>query len=155
MKTHHLEHSTVFVKLNSYIWFYIQLMNNDLIVLNEVFNLTKILSKYLQYVDVSVCAVQCKGNAMQESLKELRTDSEFQWFWKEAEEISVKLDIDEPLLLRQRRIPSKFGGGEMCDICLLLDLIPSCMCACTYNNVFTLCFNWDMNHVSDHAILRK
>ena len=53
-------------------------MNNDLIVLNEVFNLTKILSKYLQYVDVSVCAVQCKGNAMQESLKELRTDSEFQ-----------------------------------------------------------------------------
>jgi len=36
---------------------------------------------------------------MQKSLKELRKDSEVQRFWKEAEEISVKLDLDEPQLL--------------------------------------------------------
>ena len=85
----------------------------NLVVLNEIFNTTKILSKYLQYVDVSVCAARCKVNAVEKSLKDLRTDAEFQKFWKEAEEIATKLDLDAPQLPQQRRVPLRLGGGEM------------------------------------------
>ena len=85
----------------------------NLIILNEIFNITKILSKYLQYVDVCICAARCKVNAVEKSLKDLRTDSEFQKFWREAEELSKKLDLEAPQLPRSRRIPLKLGGGEI------------------------------------------
>jgi len=76
----------------------------------KFFNITKILSKYLQYVDVCVCAARCKVNAVEKSLKDLRTDSEFQKFWREAEKLSKKLDLEAPQLPRPRRIPLKLGG---------------------------------------------
>ena len=61
---------------------------------------------------MSVCAAWCKVNAVEKSLKEMRTDEEFKKFWKEAEEIWNKFELDAPQLPRQRRIPLKLGGGE-------------------------------------------
>lgn len=52
-------------------------------------------------------------NAVLKSLKELRADSEFDKYWKEANKISKKLQLDDPQLPRQRRVPSRLDGGEM------------------------------------------
>ena len=72
-----------------------------------------ILSKYLQYIDLSICAARSKISAVQESLMEMRSDTEFQKYWKEAKEISRKLELEPPHLPRQRRVPSRLGGGEI------------------------------------------
>ncbi len=85
----------------------------NLVILDEVFNTTKILSKYLQYIDLSICAARSKISAVQESLTEMRSDTEFQKYWKEAIEISRKLELEPPHLPRQRRVPSRLGGGEI------------------------------------------
>ena len=85
----------------------------NLVVLNEVFNITKILSKYLQSIDLSICAARSKISAVQESLREMRSDTEFQKYWKEAVEISRKLELEAPRLPRLRRVPSRLGGGEV------------------------------------------
>ena len=50
---------------------------------------------------------------MQESLREMRSDTEFQKYWKEAVEISSKLEFGGPHLPRLRRVPSRLGGGEV------------------------------------------
>lgn len=42
----------------------------------------------------------------------MRSDAEFQKYWKEAVEISNKLELEAPNLPRQRRVPSRLGGGE-------------------------------------------
>ena len=84
----------------------------NLVILDEVFNTTKILSKYLQYVDLSICAARSKVSAVQKSLREMRSDAEFQKYCKEAVEISNKLELEAPNLPRQRRVPSRLGGGE-------------------------------------------
>ena len=84
----------------------------NLIILDEVFNTTKILSKYLQYVDLSICTARSKVSAVQKSLREMRSDAEFQKYWKEAVEISNKLELEALNLPRQRRVPSRLGGGE-------------------------------------------
>lgn len=84
----------------------------NLVILDEVFNTTKILSKYLQYIDLSICAAHSKVNAVQKSLREMRTDAEFQKHWQEALELSNKLELEAPHLPRQRRVPSRLGGGE-------------------------------------------
>ena len=60
----------------------------NLVILDEVFNNTKILSKYLQYIDLSICTARSKVNAVQKSLREMRTDAEFQKHWQEALEYS-------------------------------------------------------------------
>ena len=88
-----------------------------LIVLDEVFNITKVLSKYLQHINISICAARQKVNAVLKSLQELRTDSEFNKHWKEANEISKKLQLEGPKLPRQRRVPSRLGGGEAQPAC--------------------------------------
>ena len=43
----------------------------------------------------------------------MRSDTEFQKYWKKAEEISRKLELEAPHLPRQRRVPSRLGGGEV------------------------------------------
>lgn len=40
----------------------------NLVILDEVFNTTKILPKYLQHTDLSICAACSKVNAVQKSL---------------------------------------------------------------------------------------
>ena len=52
----------------------------NLVVLNEVFSIAKMLSKYLQYSNLSVCAAQRKVNAVEKSFKKMRTDAEFKKF---------------------------------------------------------------------------
>lgn len=42
----------------------------------------------------------------------MRTDAEFQKHWQEALELSNKLELEAPHLPRQRRVPSRLGGGE-------------------------------------------
>ena len=39
----------------------------NLVILDEVFNTTKILSKYLQYINLSICAAHSNISAVQES----------------------------------------------------------------------------------------
>ena len=43
---------------------------------------------------------------------EMRSDAKFQTYWKEAIEISSKSELEAPHLPRQRRVPSRVGGGE-------------------------------------------
>ena len=83
-----------------------------LIVLDEIFSITKVLSKYLQNVDISICAAHHKVSAVLQSLKELRTDLEFDNYWKEANEISKQLQLEAPQLPRQRKVLCKLDGGE-------------------------------------------
>ena len=66
----------------------------------------------MQYVDLSICAARSKVSAVQKSLREMRSDAEFQKYWKEAVEISNKLELEAPNLPRQRRVPSRLGGSE-------------------------------------------
>ena len=67
----------------------------------------------MQYIDLSICAARSKISAVQENLTEMRSDTEFQKYGKEAIEISSKLELEPPHLPRQRRVPSRLGGGEI------------------------------------------
>lgn len=67
----------------------------------------------MQYINLSICTAHSKISAVQESLREMRSDTEFQKYWKEAVEISKKLELEDPHLPRQRRVPSRLGGGEI------------------------------------------
>ena len=66
----------------------------------------------MQYIDLSICAACSKVNAVQKSLREMRTDAEFQKHWQEALELSNKLKLEAPHLSRQRRVPSRLRGSE-------------------------------------------
>jgi len=54
----------------------------------------------------------CKVSAVEKTLKDMRTDAEFQTFWERAEEISNQLEFEAPHLPQQRRVPLRLGRGE-------------------------------------------
>ena len=84
----------------------------NLYILDVVFNTTNILSKYLQSVNVSICSALESTHAVLQSLKDMRNEEEFEKFWKEATDTCNKLNLPDPCLPRQRRIPAKQGGGR-------------------------------------------
>ena len=44
---------------------------------------------------------------------DLRTEQEFDRFWKEASDICCKLGFDDPVLPRRRKVPARLGGGSI------------------------------------------
>ena len=85
----------------------------NLLILEDVFRTTNVLSKYLQSIDILICKAYDMVNATLHSLKELRSDDEFEKYWTLADEICDKFHFDGPnesQLLRQRRIPARLGG---------------------------------------------
>ena len=83
----------------------------NLVILDEVFNITKILF-FLNTCNILIC-LYLQHAAKFVLCKKMRSDTEFQKYWKEAMEISRKLELEPPQLPRQRRVPSRLGGGEI------------------------------------------
>ena len=46
------------------------------------------------------------------TLESLRTDQNFELFWKKVEKTRDHLDVDEPRLARRRKLPRRFEQGS-------------------------------------------
>ena len=46
------------------------------------------------------------------TLQSLRTDSNFDLFWRKAEIARQKLDVNDPELPRKRKLPKRFEDGS-------------------------------------------
>ena len=82
-------------------------------MMNEVFLITKILSKFLQHANITLTDALAKVDITIDSLHSLRIVYEFKIIWDCAMKICVDNDIDEPTERRKQKIPLRFGGGEI------------------------------------------
>ncbi len=76
--------------------------------------ITDNLSKTLQHESMSAAEAQVIVSKTIETLKNIRGDDMFQLFWKHTELLREHTGIDEPILPRKRRAPSRYeiGDGE-------------------------------------------
>ena len=84
----------------------------NLFLLSHIFSMTNVLSKYLQSTCISICHALEKVEAVCQSMLALRSEQEFDRFWKEATDICAKLGFDDPVLPRRRKVPARLGGGS-------------------------------------------
>ena len=80
--------------------------------MEAVFGTTNILSKYLQSVSISISLALEKVKAVLLSLKEMRSEAEFDKFYTAALDTCTKLGFDDPCMPRQRKVLTQVGGGD-------------------------------------------
>ncbi len=82
------------------------------LVLSElILQHTDQLSKTLQNPDLSSMEGHYTAMLTVKTLQTIRTEADFNLFWKKAEMKRLKLNIDEPQLPRRRKIPKRFEQG--------------------------------------------
>ena len=64
-----------------------------------LFSMSNLLSKYLQSVAISISLALEKVSAVCQSLKDMKSDSEFDTFWQKSTDICTKLNPEEPVYL--------------------------------------------------------
>ncbi|CAF1660887.1 unnamed protein product [Adineta ricciae] len=79
----------------------------------KVFLITNILSKYLQKSNVSLTQAMVQVNVTIDSLKSLKNEEDFNRIWSEAMSVCDAKNIDEPCERRKRKVPARFGGGDV------------------------------------------
>ncbi len=96
--------------------FGLQLSKRILVITNN-------LSKTLQHESMSAAEAQVIVSKTIETLKNIRGDDMFQLFWKHTELLREHTGIDEPILPRKRRAPSRYeiGDGEGFHLSLVED----------------------------------
>ncbi|CAF4533637.1 unnamed protein product [Rotaria sp. Silwood2] len=82
-----------------------------LLIMYEIYSITNILSKYLQYSNISLTSALVHVRLTIETLTTLRTESKFEEFWRKTIDICEANDIDDQIEIRKRKIPAKLGGG--------------------------------------------
>ena len=82
-------------------------------LMSEVFLITNILSKYLQKSDLSLTQALIQVKITIDSLESLKNEEEFNRIWRETMNICEINSIDEPGERRRRKIPARFGGGDI------------------------------------------
>lgn len=70
------------------------------------------LSKTLQSPKLSASEGQRIATMTVKTLQSLRSDSNFDLFWRKAEITRQKLDVNEPELPRKRKLPKRFEDGN-------------------------------------------
>ena len=70
------------------------------------------LSKTLQSPKLSASEGQRIATMTVKTLQSLRTDSNFDLFWRKAEIARQKLDVNDPELPRKRKLPKRFEDGS-------------------------------------------
>ena len=84
-----------------------------LLIMNEIYLITTILSKYLQGSNISLTSALIQVRLTIETLKRFRTELKFEEFWSKTLSICESNDIDEPKENRKRKTPAKLGGGSV------------------------------------------
>ena len=77
----------------------------------KVLGLADNLSKSLQHQSISATQGQAMAALTIKSLRDMRTDEEFDSFWKGVMNDLKEVDVAEPSLPRKRRVPSRFETG--------------------------------------------
>ena len=79
------------------------------------------LSKTLQSPKLSAAEGQRIALMTVATLRVLRDDTQFDLFWKSLQETRTKLDVDDPVLPRKRKVPRRYEEGsaepEFFDVC--------------------------------------
>ena len=76
----------------------------------KVFSLTDRLSRALQAKRLFAVEAKKYVAVTMASLKDLRNDSTFDEFWSGVKQNAEKLDVDEPILPRKRKAPTRFDS---------------------------------------------
>ena len=84
----------------------------NLLILDEVFGITKLLSTYLQTIDISISSAHNHIVAVLASIKEMRSEEQFEKYWSAANDICENLGLEGPELPRRRKVPARLGGGS-------------------------------------------
>jgi hypothetical protein len=82
-------------------------------LMSEVFLITNILSKYLQKSGLSLTQALIQVKITIDSLKFLKNEEDFNRIWGETMNVCKVNNIDEPSGRRKRKIPARFGGGDV------------------------------------------
>ena len=83
------------------------------VMLSErLFGITDSLSSSLQGKNITAFDAKHAAETVCKTLTGLRTDSEFDAFWKSAITKSQQMQLSEPALPRTRRLPRRFDGGS-------------------------------------------
>jgi hypothetical protein len=82
-------------------------------MMSEIYLITHILSKFLQHSNITLTDALKKVKITIDSLESLRNESEFKRVWDESMKICTANDIDEPKERRKRKVPLRFGGGNI------------------------------------------
>ena len=69
------------------------------------------LSRTLQKADISTAQGQEVTSMTVQTLKSLRSDSNYKLFWKKVTNLAEKLEVSEPALPRRRKVPKRFEDG--------------------------------------------
>ena len=82
-------------------------------MMNEVFLITNILSKFLQHANITLTDALTKVDITIDSLHSLQNEYEFKRIWDYTMKVCIDNDIDEPTERHKRKIPLRFRGGEI------------------------------------------
>jgi hypothetical protein len=82
-------------------------------MMSEIYLITHILSKFLQHSNITLTDALKKVKITIDSLESLRNEYEFKRVWDESMKICTANDIDEPKERRKRKVPLRFGGGNI------------------------------------------
>ena len=84
-------------------WYFLGLLLGELILKHS-----DNLSKTLQSSELSASEGQQIATMTVKTLQSLRSDSNFDLFWRKAEITRQKLDVNDPVLPRKRKLPKRF-----------------------------------------------
>jgi len=80
-------------------------------LLHEIFQVTSVLSEYLQSSRLSVAAAMQMAASCQQMLKAKRTAEHFGSLWAQTEQKSQELDLEAPKVPRKRLVPRRIDDG--------------------------------------------
>ena len=75
--------------------------------------MTNVISIFLVRSDISLAQALIKINITICSLESMKNDYEFEGIWKEAVDIYMINDIDEPGEYRKRNVPQRLDDGDI------------------------------------------
>ena len=82
-----------------------------LLFMNKIYSITNILSKFLQHSNISLTDALNQVKTTIDTLKTLRTDTEFDSVYSEALKLSDENGIEPPRPIRKKTISIRLGGG--------------------------------------------
>jgi hypothetical protein len=82
-------------------------------MMSEIYLITHILSKFLQHSNITLTDALGKVKITIDSFRSLQNEYEFKRIWNESMKICIANNIDEPKERRKRKVPLRFGGGDI------------------------------------------
>ena len=70
------------------------------------------LSRALQKATISACEGQTIVKKTVQALESVRSDRDFDLFWKYLEQRTTEIDVSTPILPRRKKVPRRFEVGE-------------------------------------------